>query len=233
MVQIKYSNLIQEFKGKIGGLTFKANYTAPSSQIKSSPRKQVSNFNQSPKLNLSSVAQSWRNLSQANRDTWIAAAPFNQFYNCFGELYTPSGFQLYMSVNSKLLYIGVDPLLEYVAPNPTFVFSNVVATWDSDPHECHLSFDNIDMLERWCIGLKMGMPVSAGQSFHDYRICTIIILDSSNVDNPFHFAPPYNSHYPLIFEHQIKKKCSMSLNAIDSLTGHSVSYPQFYIYSPL
>lgn len=56
------------------------------------------------------IATKWRTLSVADRLTWNTGAISFPFKNKFGETYTPSGFQVFMSINIKLLKIGMDIL---------------------------------------------------------------------------------------------------------------------------
>lgn len=58
------------------------------------------------KANLATLASSWRSLSSTDRDSWNTGAVNFPFTNKFGDSYTGSGFQVYMSLNSYLLNSG-------------------------------------------------------------------------------------------------------------------------------
>lgn len=61
-------------------------------------------------------ATAWRELSSADRSTWNTGAINFPFKNKFGDSYTPSGFQVFMSINTKLLQMGVAQLNVIPAP---------------------------------------------------------------------------------------------------------------------
>ncbi len=59
------------------------------------------------KKNITNLATAWRSLSSADRATWVTGAVNFPAKNKFGDSYTPSGFQVYMSLNMNLLNVGL------------------------------------------------------------------------------------------------------------------------------
>ena len=66
--------------------------------------------------NWTKAATSWRDLTDAQRLTWTTGAVNYPFTNKFGDPYTPSGFQVYQSINSTLLNAGLTMLDNIPAP---------------------------------------------------------------------------------------------------------------------
>jgi hypothetical protein len=77
------------------------------------------------KRNFTTISTTWRTLAPHERTSWSTAAPSFPFTNKFGEVYTPSGFQLFMSLNMSLLNSGemaitTAPLPGVVVAGPSF-----------------------------------------------------------------------------------------------------------------
>jgi len=145
MASVKYGVIITDIKGSVGGTTFKGSKSGPVIQNKITKADAVragriqnqdgSPRNALPNLNLSRNASAWRSLDPADRAAWVSAAPDFEFTNRYGDPYTPSGFQLYMSQNNTLLNIA-EPAISTPAaaasiePTPEFeqasVGSNVI-----------------------------------------------------------------------------------------------------------
>lgn len=119
MASIKMGAIITDIKGKVGGTVFQGSKTGVTMKNKSAAAtsdgsskltKADAGRVVSPQSNMSSIATSWKALSEGNKTSWNMAAPDFPFTNKYGVPYTGSGFQLFMSVNSNRLVIG-EPIL--------------------------------------------------------------------------------------------------------------------------
>lgn len=63
------------------------------------------------------LSKNWQALESSDREAWNAAAPSFPFTNKWGEQYTGSGFQLFISINSKLLPLG--QVMQTLPPSPS------------------------------------------------------------------------------------------------------------------
>lgn len=75
-------------------------------------------YNPNPKATLAIVAATWNLLSIAQQESWNTAAVGFPAKNKYGDLYTPSGYQVFMKLNLNLLNINF-PILRN-APIPEF-----------------------------------------------------------------------------------------------------------------
>ena len=116
MASVKYTAFVNEIKGKISGTTFKGGYGGSVIQglTKDGGKKKGGKLTHAdagrfinPQLNISLLATSWKKVPEEDKLAWETAAQTTTFPNRFGELYTPSGFQYYMSVNMNMLTFGV------------------------------------------------------------------------------------------------------------------------------
>ena len=103
MAQVQFGALVTDIKGKIGGTTFKGNYSAASMQNIVKPFRKSTVFNQVQKSRLANVAGTWKTLTEEEKTAWNAIALTWPFVNCFGETYNGSGFMVYCQVNLNLI----------------------------------------------------------------------------------------------------------------------------------
>ena len=176
---VKFSALVTDIKGKVGGSVFQGSKTGPVIKNKQN-RNYIKNINaqqtfnillntwdgdmtslmsldngstapdgsqkhipdpRSPQTIIRSLSRQWSNLTAEERAAWVSAAPSFPFTNRYGESYTASGYQVFISINSRLIYmIGTDGFTA-VPPDPS---SGTVSDWDYST--ISLSVDPIPLL---------------------------------------------------------------------------------------
>lgn len=101
MASIKFTALVSSMAGTYNGSVLQRGRATP--VIKNSPPKQKPSMRNGTAVNSSFIhitvqiiSQSWRNLSDADRLDWNAAALSFPKINKYGDTYIPSGFQLWM-----------------------------------------------------------------------------------------------------------------------------------------
>lgn len=113
MASIKFSGLVSGLKGSIGGVTFQGSSTG--NMVKTKPYKVnpaiITPSGIQPHFNakqmIAAVSRKWRTLTSEQRNSWALGASDYPAYNKFGEAYTPSAFQVFMTLNIKTFnYIG-------------------------------------------------------------------------------------------------------------------------------
>jgi len=151
---VKYGSIITEIKGKVGGQTYQGGTQGP--VIRNSSKLTKADAGRSSKLtkadagrtiqnraNFAQTSSAWRDLSDENRASWVAGAVNFPFKNKFGETYTGSGYQVFMSVNTSLANINFSQRDDCPAPisllatreftvtyadtvNPSYTFDGVI-----------------------------------------------------------------------------------------------------------
>lgn len=151
MASIKYSGLITEIKGKIGGTVFKATkqgFAVQNTPNKAgirrnimagpiqNPNKLKTTFGGKGQIQLAYIAGWWRNLSEEQRNAWNLAAPSFPRSNKFGVVYTPTGYNIFMEFGLNLLSVGdnlvSDPPLVITVDPP--VVNNLYQEVDGTVH---------------------------------------------------------------------------------------------------
>ena len=116
MPKIRLSALATDIKGKAGGSVFSRNSGGlyfrnnPSGGGRKSPKWDAA------RARFSSLASSWKNLSNSQKLTWNSAVDNFNTTNAFGENRVPSGYELFMRLNAPLKNLGL-PINE-TAPLP-------------------------------------------------------------------------------------------------------------------
>lgn len=120
MALIKLGSMVTRISGKIGGQTFGT--SAAGSYVKNSgtPRKSITIAQQGKMSLMGTTAQSWRELTQTQRDTFNAASPDYPYLNRVGETKFYSGYAIFGQLvnNLSLGQFAVTPI-----PLPKFSFT--------------------------------------------------------------------------------------------------------------
>lgn len=119
MAVVKYSGLVTDMKGKIGGSVMAGGSGgATMRQNKYGNSKQSANF-QRQKARVSSVSQAWRQLTDTQRNAWNAVTTEFPTTNKWGEPRFPSGYELFQRLNITRLAVNEQLLIAPPAP-PSF-----------------------------------------------------------------------------------------------------------------
>jgi hypothetical protein len=131
MARIKYSALVTEIKGSIGGTTFQSN--AYGYTIKNKPRqvKPKSQYQNRSKLYLAAAAQQWNYLGSSSRGEWDAWAAANPQYAKNNPSAVLSGFAVFVRVCQQIFLrsgdisdVTVSPSYTiYAVDTPTFTLT--------------------------------------------------------------------------------------------------------------
>jgi hypothetical protein len=120
-MKAKFGSFIVDGRGKVNGHVISKNRAGSYIRVKVTPVNPRSASQLTVRNRLQSQAIAWRGLSAANRASWIGAVGNFKHTNIFGDLKSPSGFNLYQRLNNNLLKAGQAVLS--AAPNPVAVAS--------------------------------------------------------------------------------------------------------------
>jgi len=107
MATVKYTGLISEFIGSIGGTTFQK--TNSGNIVRLKPNQKFSSSQAQAKYMsiFSTIVNSWANLSGTQQLAWSAFATANPHINRWGSTKTLSGFQMFVMCNCNLINEGL------------------------------------------------------------------------------------------------------------------------------
>lgn len=181
MASIKYTGIVHGIKGSLAGTIFQGGHAGNIMRSKmQNVKKQVPFLQSSLGYTSQSVyqylSQQWRTLTDVQRASWATAAPSFPYTNRWGDTYTPSSFNLFMSLNVNLVLSGI----AYVPTAPTpytflsFTFdsvSTITATTMQLNFDCETD-SNCRIEVRSCASTSKGSKSPrGGGKFITYRAC--------------------------------------------------------------
>lgn len=116
MPLIKFSTLVSGMSGKSQGSVFATNNSGAYFRNNTSKIKPKTPRNSVRKTSFTSVSQAWKNLSDDEQDAWKAVTSSFIRNNAFGDPVTPSGYQVFMRVNSTRAVVSLPILSVPVEP---------------------------------------------------------------------------------------------------------------------
>lgn len=125
MAKIKWSGIgIVDGRGKINGTVLSKNRGGAYARVKVTPSNPRSAAQMFVRSNLAFLAQKWKTLSQSERDAWGAAVSNYTRTDIFGDIKVPTGYNLFMRINTALrdasteLFFNIPaPAVDVVAPD--------------------------------------------------------------------------------------------------------------------
>lgn len=153
MAVIQMGALVTGIKGKIGGTVF--GYSATGHWAKELPYKLTkadSGRAMQQKTLIASVSGQWRSLTDEQRQSWNTGAVSYPALTKFGHTYTPSGYQVFMKLNSQVykatgILLTDCPVPVTVGEMPNFAIAmpeedEINLTWsDSLPSNCRIMIE--------------------------------------------------------------------------------------------
>lgn len=150
MPKIKLSAMVTDMKGKSGGSVFSKNKGGNYFRNNPSGGGQKSAKWDKQKGNFSSTSTDWRALTVEQQDAWKSAVDNYPTTNAFGDPRIPSGYELFMRLNSNLKAGGfpqvVTPAVPRATPSTGQIDVVFPSEWQFNPRACYLNYvpNNLD-----------------------------------------------------------------------------------------
>lgn len=157
MAIIKMGQIVAEARGKIAGMVFSRNTAGAYIRQKVSPIQPRTVAQLAVRAFLSSVSQSWRNLTDNSRLTWRGVAALFTHANVYGDNVPLTAFGLYNRLNRNLQEIG-----EALITDPPA--QTAVASLDT----LTLAIDNAEVVDDDKIQIAFTAPIPADQKLVVY-----------------------------------------------------------------
>lgn len=122
MALIKWGMMVVDGRGKLGGHVLTKSRNGASVRTKVTPTNPQTSYQQANRATFGQLSSNWTSLSEAERQSWNEAVQEWQKTNIFGDLKSPAGRDLYISLNRNILQAGgteidVPPIKEGLQPN--------------------------------------------------------------------------------------------------------------------
>ena len=168
-MKIKWGMMLTDGRGKLGGQVASKNRAGAYVRTKVTPVNPQSTAQSGVRASFAAVSSLWRGLTDENRASWNEAVKNWQRTDIFGDLKTPSGFNLFMRLCTPLQNAFGDVIIGLYAPTPVEMpaLSEVTATYDAGDETLNLATDvanDLD-LDQYVYNIYATAPQSAGKSY--------------------------------------------------------------------
>ena len=128
MALIKWGMMVVDGRGKLGGHVLTKSRNGATVRTKVTPSNPQTSYQQANRSAFGQLSSNWTGLDEAERQAWNGAVKEFQKTNIFGDLKSPAGRDLYISLNRNIQQAGgtlidVPPLKEGIKPNAITDFS--------------------------------------------------------------------------------------------------------------
>lgn len=165
MLKILLGDIVTDMRGKSGGMVYQRGRYGLIKRTKVTPVNPQSTSQQTNRGLFSAVSSAWRDLTEAQRASWNAAAPSFPFSDIFGNRQELSGNSLYIKLNQVLEGLGVASNAS--APAAVSVPLAVVGTLaaDASAHTLSIPFTDTPVPAGFALQIEATPQVSAGIGF--------------------------------------------------------------------
>lgn len=197
-MKAKFGAIVVDGSGKINGFVASKNKSGNYFRTKVSPSQPRTEAQLAVRSLLSSLSQSWRDLTEDQRSAWNSATSLYKSSNVFGDMKTMSGFNLYQRINNNLTQIGLTTVDTPTLPTGNDSFESLVLTYTSGTPSLSLAFTRNGSNASYA-KLMATAPLSAGKSYveSDFRI--IDILDDTQT-SPANILAAYTAKFGSVGE---------------------------------
>lgn len=188
MAKIKWSGIgIVDGRGKINGTVLSKNRGGAYARVKVTPSNPRSVAQMFVRSNLAFLAQKWKTLTQQQRDAWSGAVSNYTRTDVFGDVKTPTGYGLFMRINTALRDASTE--LFFNIPAPTMEVAGVesvdgVPQAEEVPPHISVTFDDTATGNAYLL-VDASPPLSQGVSTAGSRFKRIGNEEVLDVSDPF------------------------------------------------
>lgn len=190
-MKTKFGSFIIDGRGKIGGHVASRNRAGAYLRTKVTPVNPQTAAQLAVRNRFTGLSQAWRGLTQAQRDAWNTAVSDYKSTDIFGDLNSPTGFNLYQRLNNNLLNIGETALT--TPPLPQAVQAVVLSSIAAASGAGTLAATYIPAIDADTkVKVFATAPQSAGKSFvkSEYRQIDVIATADAS---PFSIETEYEA----------------------------------------
>jgi hypothetical protein len=212
---LKFGMIVTDGRNKLGGHVLSKNRGGNYARTKVTPVNPQTTYQAAVRQAFTSFSQGWRGLTSDQRLAWNGAVTNFQRTNVFGDLKSPSGFNLYQRLNNVLQSIDQSPLL--LPPLPSSV-GDLFATMV----RCTIGSPSLSLVlnsagdENTSLKIFATPPLSPGKSFvkNQYRF---ISFNNSPVTSPQNILDAYIAKFGSLGV--IGQQIWIKTQAVNQLTG--------------
>lgn len=175
-MKTKFGAIIVAGSGSAGGHTFSKNRTGSYMRTKVTPINPQSATQTNTRNRLSSLATGWKTLTEAQRAAWNGAVGMYKGTNIFGDVVKPSGYNLYIKLNTNIIFAGGAALVTPLAPIALPSITSAVLTCTVAGAVVSLAYAPTPVPANISMIVDMTPPMSPGKYFvkNEYRNLAVV-----------------------------------------------------------
>lgn len=213
-MKMKFGAIVVDGSGKIGGQVASKNKSGNYLRTKVTPINRKTDAQMAVRSQLSYLSKAWAGLSEANRGSFNGAVGAYQKTNIFGDLKSPSGFNLFVKLNSVALAVGTALLTTCPAPASTGSVGAFTIVADNSSNTLVATLPDLD-LETGDLKIEATPAYSAGKSFIESEYRTIGYAAAAA--SPLSLTALYIAKFGGIGA--VGQKISVRISPINSVSG--------------
>jgi len=164
-MKAKWGMVVVAGRGKIGGHVASQNRSGAYFRTKVTPVNPQSSAQVNVRSRLSGNSSGWRGLTEDQRLAWNNAVSDYKRTDIFGDIQSPSGFNLYVKLNSNLANIGIASIITPPLPVAVSTFDTGTLTGASGTPALSLAVTPSTQPTAETIIVFATPALSAGKSF--------------------------------------------------------------------
>ena len=217
MAKIKLGPFAADIRNRIGGVVFSKNSAGNYIRRGVTPVNPQTVAQQQSRQFLTQTSQSWRNLTDDERNNWNQVKDSFKKTDIFGNSLAPTGFNLFTRLNRNLLEIS-EPVIT-TAPLPAAVQGFLTLDLEANTTLSTLTLTFTPAIDAFTKVIVFATAAqSAGVSFVKAEFRKVVVLDTADV-SPFELAASYITKFGAL--PAIGAKVFVQMKPIDIATGLS------------
>lgn len=197
MAQSQYSEIgITGLRGRIGGSQFTRVISGQQTTLPTIPRQANSSYQQEAQKRFRDIVKAWKELSDSDRETWVTAAASGDWEkeNSLGEVYNPTGFNLFCELNLNV-YDQV-PKMTTAPSYPSFTTNALIDTRAFNTGSLDLTFSALSISSREKVVVYATKGISPGRmSLKQSEFREIMFINDSSYAEIFAAGTEYSARF--------------------------------------
>lgn len=217
MAKVKFTAFLADARGKNNGTVFSKNRGGAYVRTKVTPVNGQTIYQTAVRNRLTSFAQGWRGLTDAQRASWNAAVDNYKGTDIFGDVKTPSGINLYIKLNSNLSEANIAAISSPPLPSAVTAITALTVVCDFSAQSVTVTFAPTPVPAGMSYILKATKQVSPGVKFVKSLYTTIDVYAPADA-SPQVSSSEYIAHFGSLI---LGTKIGFSLHAVNNTTGQA------------
>lgn len=193
-MKTKFGAIIVAGSGKAGGHVFAKNRSGSYMRTKTTPVNPQSSYQTEVRNRLSALATAWGGLTAAQRNAWNGAVDSFKSTNVFGDSVKPSGFNLFVRLNSVLLMGGAAQI--DIPPQPVEIpaITALSVAADNSSNTVIVTFAPTPVPADYALVIEATGSIAPGKSYVKNLLRQVVIGAAAEA-SPFDITTEYKAKF--------------------------------------